>query len=83
MGTKKISRRGFIPLIGAGLFIPFFSKSAPVKKHSNPKEDSEFATLLTPNGEVVKVKRSTLKKGKVLQHNVSNKSLLSWLKPKK
>jgi len=87
MGNKKdqksISRRGFIPLVGAGLFMPFFSKSAPLKTHNDPKEDEEFATLLTPEGEVVKVKRTALKKVKVLERNMSNKSLLNWLKPKK
>ncbi len=86
MGNKKddksISRRGFIPLVSASLFMPFFSKSKPTS-NLNSKEDDEFATLLTPDGEVVKVKRSTLKKVKVLKKNMSNKSLLNWLKPKK
>jgi hypothetical protein len=86
MGNKKdqksISRRGFIPLLGASMFMPFFSKAAPLKTHSNPQEDEEFATLLTPDGEVVKVKRTALKKVKVLKKNMSNQSLLSWLKPK-
>jgi hypothetical protein len=80
---KTISRRGFIPLVGAGLFMPFFSKSESLKKHKDPKEDNEFTTLLTPDGKVVKVKRSALKKVKVLKKNMSNKSLLTWLKKKK
>lgn len=80
--SKSINRRGFLPLVGVSLFIPFFSQSKPVKNVS-PKENDEFATLLTPNGGVVKVKRSTLKKAKVLKKNISNRSLLNWLKPKK
>jgi hypothetical protein len=87
MGNKKhqksISRRGFIPLVGASMFMPFFSKSAPRITHGTPKEDEEFATLLTPGGEVVKVRRTALKKAKVLEKSMTNKSLLNWLKPKK
>jgi len=79
---KSISRRGFIPLVSAGLFMPFFSQAKPTG-NLNAKEDDEFATLLTPDGEVVKVKRTALKKVKVLKKNMSNKSLLNWLKPKK
>lgn len=78
---KSVSRRGFIPLLTASIFFPLFSQSAPLKQ-VNPKEDDEYATLLTPDGDVVKVKRSALKKVKVIEKKMSNKSLLNWLKPK-
>ncbi len=85
MGNKKkhksITRRGFMPLAGAGVFMPFLGHSKPTKM--DPKEDDEFTTMLTPDGEVVKVKRSALKNVKVLEKNMSNISLLNWLKPKK
>jgi hypothetical protein len=79
---KSISRRGFIPLLGASMLIPTLGQATPVK-HKDSLEDEEFTTMLTPDGNVVKVKRSALKKAEVLEKNMSNKSLLNWLKPKK
>lgn len=79
--NKSISRRGFIPLMGASLLMPFFSQTK-AEASPSPKENDEFATLLTADGEVVRVKRSTLKKVKIIKKKMSNKSLLSWLKPK-
>jgi hypothetical protein len=77
---KKISRRGILPILGSALLLPFlgFGKSIDNKiTISNEKE--EYQTLLKPDGSTVKVKISTLKKSKILEKNVSNKSLLSWL----
>ena len=78
---RLISRRKFMPLAGAGIFIPIVGQSAP-KVQEQPTEDEEYATLLNADGKAVKVKRSALKKAKVVKKNMSNKSLLSWLKPK-
>ncbi|PHS54647.1 MAG: hypothetical protein COB01_00425 [Lutibacter sp.] len=77
---KQISRRGILPILGSALLIPFlgFGRSTDDEiTISNEKE--EYQTLLKPDGTTVKVKISTLKKSKILEKNVSNKSLLSWL----
>ncbi len=76
---KQISRRGFLPIIGSGLLIPFlgFSNSIPEEK-TNPEKE-EYQTLLKPDGTTVKVKVSALKTSKVIKKNISNTSFLNWL----
>lgn len=77
---KQISRRGFLPILGSGLLIPFlgFGNSVTNDKILSDKEE-EFQTLLKPDGTTVKVKISALKKSKVIKKNISNKSFLNWL----
>lgn len=76
---NQLSRRGFLPILGGSLLLPFFgmssSKDASIK---TPEEDS-YQTLLKPDGTTVKVKVSTLKKSKIIKKDVSNTSLLKWL----
>lgn len=81
--TKKenqLSRRGFIPIIGSALLLPFlgFSKS---ENNETPivADNEEYQTLLKPDGTAVNVKVSTLKNAKIIKKNVSNKSFLNWL----
>ncbi len=76
---KQISRRGFLPILGGSLLIPFLGlgNSMPEKKLISDEE--EYQTLLKPDGTTVKVKVSALKKSKVIKKNISNKSFLSWL----
>ena len=79
---RKISRRGFLPFLGGSLLIPLLGfgnseiKDAEIDK--NEGED-EYQTLLKPDGTTVKVKTSAVKKAKVVEKNISNKSLLNWL----
>ena len=77
---KQISRRNMLPLLGGGLLIPFlgFGNSTDDVKN-DISDDSEYQTLLKPDGTSVKVKISTLKKSKVIKKNISNNSLLKWL----
>lgn len=78
---KQISRRGILPILGGGLLIPFlgFGNSIDDDSENDITDDSEYQTLLKPDGTSVKVKVSTLKKSKVIKKNISNGSLLKWL----
>lgn len=77
---QSISRRQLLPLLGSIFFVPFlgFGNS---KKESLPliNNDDEYQTLLKPDGTAVKVKVSTIKKSKIIEKNISNKSFLHWL----
>ena len=77
---KSITRRGFLPILGGGLLLPLlgFSNSASEKDNCSGPEE-EYQTLLKPDGTVVKVKVSSIKKAKVVKQNTSNTSLLKWL----
>jgi len=77
---NKISRRGILPIIGSALLLPFLGFSKPTTIETPiDVEDEEYQTLLKPDGTAVKVKVNTIKKAKVIQENVSNKSFLNWL----
>ena len=77
---KQISRRGILPILGGGLLIPFLGFGNSIDDDKNDiTDDSEYQTLLKPDGTSVKVKVSTLKKSKVIKKNISNGSLLKWL----
>lgn len=82
--TKKgiqISRRGILPLLGSTLLLPLlgYGKTSIADEIIIPEENEEFQTLLKPDGTVVRVKMSTVKKSKIIQKNVSNESFLNWL----
>ena len=77
---KSISRRGILPLIGGGLQIPFLGFGNTTDEDENDIiDDSEYQTLLKPDGTTVKVKVSTLQKSTVVKKNLSNNSFLKWL----
>jgi len=78
--TTSISRRGFLPLLGSGLILPLFGFDKPAKAISEDNE--EYQTLLKPDGTTVRVKKSVLANSKIIEKNISNKSLLGWLKNK-
>ena len=83
---KQISRRNILSILGGGLLIPFlgFGNSTTDQITFSEKEsEQEFQTLLKPDGTVVKVTLSTLKKSKTIKKNISNKSLLNWLTKKR
>lgn len=82
--TKKetsFSRRSILPILGGGLLLPFLGFGKSTRETTDIKEegDEEYQTLLKPDGTAVKVKVSTLKKSKIVQKNISNKSFLNWL----
>ena len=70
-----------MPLLGGGLLLPLlgFGKVAP---EVYDETNEEYQTLLKPDGTIVKVKKSVLANAKVTEKNISNKSLLGWLKNK-
>jgi len=78
MKEKKFSRRKFLPLLGGTALLPFlgFSKNKNLSKHNNLK------TLLRADGTSVQVDESVLQNARVVKKNLSNRSLLGWLKPK-
>lgn len=79
---NELSRRGFLPLLGGGLLLPLlgFGKTT-TEVHDDSKE--EYHTLLKKDGTTVRVKKSVLVKSKIVEKNISNKSLFEWLKKTK
>lgn len=78
----SISRRGILPLFVGSMLLPFLGFSNTKTNDlvpSNEEDNDEYQTLLKPDGTAVKVKVSTIKKAKIIEQNVSNKSLLNWL----
>jgi len=77
---KQISRRGILPILGSSLLIPLlgFGNSNENEKFLSDEKE-EYQTMLKPDGTIVKVKVSILKKSKVVKKNISNNSLLNWL----
>jgi len=75
---KTISRRKFLPILGGTALLPFlgFSQKSKIKKSNNLK------TLLRADGTSVQVDASVLKEARVVKKELSNKSLLGWLKLK-
>lgn len=81
MKRNRFSRRKFLD---AGLKLPLLGVAGQLsaKPDSDNKDDTEFTTMLTAEGKAVKVRTSELKNAKVIEENLSNKSLLNWLHPK-
>ncbi|AMC12046.1 hypothetical protein Lupro_12580 [Lutibacter profundi] len=77
---RQISRRGILPILGSTLLLPFlgFGKSVS-DKITISEDDEKYQTLLKPDGTIVKIKVSSLKKAKIIKQNISNKSFLNWL----
>ena len=77
---KQISRRGMLPILGSSLLIPFLGLGNTKKDDLIPSEGKEeYQTLLKPDGTAVKVKVSALKKSKIVEKNLNNRSFLNWL----
>ena len=77
---KQFSRRSFIPILGSSLLLPFFGFGENTsEKILDTNKEEDYQTLLKPDGTTVKVKRSTLKKSKVIKKNISNSSFLNWI----
>ncbi len=78
---KSLSRRGFLPLLGGGLLFPFLGSGKGTSKITEDQEEHQI--LLRPDGTTVKVRKSVIENSNVVEKNISNQSLLSWLKTKK
>lgn len=77
---RKISRRGFLPILGGGLLFPLLGfGNSNTKELTTGDDNDDYQTLLKPDGTVVKVKSSTVKQSKVVKQKLSNKSFLKWL----
>lgn len=76
---NKISRRGILPILGGSLLIPFLGFGKPAKEEIKAVESDEYQTMLKPDGTIVKVKMSALKKSNIVKENISNSSFLTWL----
>jgi hypothetical protein len=73
---NKFTRRGFLPILGGSLLLPFLGKAKP---QDAAVQEDEYEILLKPDGTPVKVRKSALKKSKTVKKKISNKSLLNWL----
>ena len=78
---SQITRRGFLPLLGGGLILPLFGFGKPNTENLGEKE--EYQTLLKPDGTTVRVRKSIVEQSKIVEKNISNESLLGWLKKSK
>ena len=78
--TEKsgISRRKLLPFLSSLLFLPFAGSAKSLAEIDAPEE--EFQTMLTKDGKIVKVKSRTVTDSKVVDKQLSNGSLLKWLK---
>jgi hypothetical protein len=75
----EITRRKILPLIGGGLLLPFFGSAKTVEKLVSD-DDGEYQILLTKEGKAVKVRTTAVKDSKIVDKQLSNTSLLNWLK---
>ena len=73
---NKFTRRGFLPILGGSLLLPFLGNSNPITTES---VSEEYEILLRPDGTPVRVKKDTVKKAEVVKKSISNKKLLNWL----
>lgn len=78
---SQITRRGFLSLLGGGLILPLFGFGKPNTEILGEKD--EFQTLLKPDGTTVHVRKSIVEQSKIVDKNISNESLLGWLKKNK
>ncbi len=76
-----VSRRKFLPLL-SGLFLPFAASATGSGKSITDivEPEPEYQTMLTKDGRIVKVKVKTVSDSKIVDKQLSNKSLLTWLK---
>jgi hypothetical protein len=78
MGKKnKFTRRSFLPILGSSFLLPILGKAEVLETESI--EDDSYEILIKPDGTPVKVKKSSLKKAKVVKKKISNKGFMSWL----
>ena len=71
-------------MLGTTLLLPFMGYSKEEKKAKMKKNEGEeeYETLLKPDGTIVKVRKDSLKKSKVVKKNVPNSAFKEWLNKK-
>lgn len=79
--NKPVSRKIFLKISLALPFLPA-AKSLGAGPANEQKQADEFVTMLNAEGKAVRVRKDALKAAKVIEKEMSNQSLLSWLKPK-
>lgn len=79
---KSLSRRRILTLVGSGLLLPYlgFGRGPVTGHHESRADDDEYDTFLKADGTLVRVKRKSSRKAKLISDKVSNKTLLRWLK---
>ncbi len=79
-----ISRRGLLPLLASSVLFPFLGMGNTVTDElSKAGEDAdEYQTLLRSDGTAVRVKKRTVQESKVIEKDLSNRSLRNWLDKK-
>jgi hypothetical protein len=76
---KKVkNRRRFLPFFSSILFLPFIGKAKALGDLVD--EPDQYQTLLTKDGKIVKVRSKTVNDSKIIDNDLSNRSLLKWLK---
>ncbi len=79
---SEITRRKFLPFLSLGFLLPYVGLAKTTKSLIKDEEQS-YQTLLTKDGKAVKVKKTAIEKSKVIDSELSNKSLLKWLSKNK
>ncbi len=75
----KMSRRKLFPLLGGTLLLPLLGFGNVNELEEPITDDKDYETLLKPDGTTVRVKKTILKKSKIVKKNISNKSFLHWI----
>jgi hypothetical protein len=77
-GKSGMNRRKLLPFLSSLLFLPFFGSARAITKIVDDSDDA-YQTMLTKDGKIVKVRTRTVGDSKVVDKQLSNKSLLKWL----
>ncbi len=64
------------------MFFPLFGFENSDNKPATENTNEEYQTLLKSDGTIVKVRVTTIRKAKIIENNISNKSLFNWLNKK-
>ena len=65
--------------MGGGILLPFFGSAKTAETLIDP-DGNEYEILLTKDGKAVKVRKGAVENSKVVEKQLSNKSLFQWLK---
>lgn len=78
---KQLSRRGILPLLVSGFFIPYLGlgNTRADTNRDVGEEDEHYETFLKADGSVVRIKSKAARGARIIKKNMSNKSLLNWL----
>jgi hypothetical protein len=74
-----INRRKLLPFLSSIFLLPFVGYTQSLTGMGE-ETDEDFQTMLTKDGKVVKVRSSKVNDSKVVDKQLSNHSLLKWLR---